>query len=65
MPQRGDVPDVEFLAWFDGLPLDVQRAVYAEVCRECAVLGIVPAQPDLAQTPLHFPPRGRPFLSLN
>lgn len=66
MPHRRDVPDVDFLAWFDALPLDMQRTVYAEIRRECEALGLdVPAQPDLMQPALHFPPRQNPLASLN
>lgn len=68
MLHRGELPtDVDFLEWFDALPLEMQREVVAELRRQCRVLGlaVVPTHADFAQPVLHLPPRFDPVSSFN
>ncbi len=47
MTRRGDVPvSVDFMAWFDTLPLAVRRQEYMEVCRRYNALRSLPIQSE-------------------
>lgn len=63
-----DVPtETDFLAWYDTLSLEMQREVYAEICRQYEALGfsVIPIEADFAQAAFHLYPRAGALIFLN